>query len=77
MLGLFNIEKKNPLIIYSVMHLLGNVFFYVYKKCFTSSSFSFVFMKEMICGLHSPKQCSLFVHGDCNGTIDMHFILFV
>lgn len=42
--------------------------------------FSSVFMTERVFGLHLPKKkenAVLFVNGDCNGTIDMHFILIV
>lgn len=64
------------------MHLLGNVLvFYVYKKkCFASPDFSYIFMTERIMdSIYQKKkpQCYQFVHGDCNGTIDMHFILLV
>lgn len=34
-------------------------------------------MTERVYGSHLPKECCQFVYGDCNGTIDMHFILLV
>lgn len=44
MLGPFNEDKQSPHYLFKVMHLLVNVMFFMFIKCFTSPNFSSIFM---------------------------------
>lgn len=65
-----------------VIHLFDAIF-YVYKyfskdKCLTLPKYVLCSVCVMThCRWHHGKECCLFVHWNCDGIIDMHFILLV